>query len=111
MPLACSRPATTCAVTCSKHQDAPSRDAIASAVNSAYDAQSDEVYALEELVGSHGGMGGPQSFPFILIPTPWAVPDQTIVGAESMHQWMRRWLKDLGHTEYVETPSAPVSAG
>ena len=80
-------------------------------VNSAYDAQNDEVYAFEELVGSHGGLGGPQSFPFILLPTPWAVPDQTIVGAESMHQWMRGWLKDLGHTEYVETPSAPESAG
>jgi uncharacterized membrane protein YvlD (DUF360 family) len=80
-------------------------------VNSAYDAQSDEVYAFEELVGSHGGMGGPQSFPFILLPTQWALPDQAIVGAESMHQWMRRWLKDLGHTEYVETPSAPLSAG
>ena len=78
-------------------------------VNSAYDAQSDEVYAFEELVGSHGGMGGPQSFPFILFPTEWAVPDQAIVGAESMHGWMRRWLKDLGHQEYVEAPSAPQS--
>ncbi len=80
-------------------------------VNSAYDAQHNEVYAFEELVGSHGGIGGPQSFPFVLLPTRWAVPDQTIVGAESMHQWMRRWLMDLGHTEYVETPGAPVSAG
>ena len=80
-------------------------------VNSACDAQRDEFYAFEELVGSHGGMGGPQSFRFILLPTQWAVPDQAIVGAGSTHQWMRRWLKDLGHTEYVETPGAPVSAG
>jgi hypothetical protein len=75
-------------------------------VNSAYDPESDEVYAFEELVGSHGGMGGPQSFPFILLPRNWAVPEQTIVGAESMHKWMRRWLKDLGQTEY-----APQSVG
>jgi hypothetical protein len=80
-------------------------------VNSAYDPQSDEVYAFEELVGSHGGMGGPQSFPFVLVPRDWAVPDQTIVGAESMHQWMRRWLKDLGQTEYEVMPSAPKSVG
>jgi hypothetical protein len=65
-------------------------------VNSAYDPETDEVYAFEELVGSHGGMGGPQTFPFVLVPSDWAVPDQTIVGAEAMHQWMRRWLKDLG---------------
>ena len=65
-------------------------------VNSTYDADRQEVYAFEELVGSHGGMGGPQSFPFILLPRDWAVPDETVIGAESMHQWMRRWLKDLG---------------
>jgi hypothetical protein len=80
-------------------------------VNSAYDAQSDEVYAFEELVGSHGGMGGPQSFPFILLPRDWAVPDQTVIGAESMHRWMRRWLKDLGQTEYAGPATAPQSAG
>jgi uncharacterized membrane protein YvlD (DUF360 family) len=80
-------------------------------VNSAYDAQSDEVFAFEELVGSHGGMGGPQSFPFILLPRNWAVPDQMIVGAESMHKWMRRWLKDLGQTAYAETAAAPRSVG
>jgi len=65
-------------------------------VNSAYDAGKQQVYAFEELVGSHGGMGGPQSFPFIALPHDWAIPDETVIGAESMHQWMRRWLKDLG---------------
>jgi hypothetical protein len=66
-------------------------------VNSAYDAGSREVYAFEELVGSHGGMGGTQSFPFILLPRDWAVPADTVIGAEAMHQWLRRWLKALGH--------------
>jgi hypothetical protein len=65
-------------------------------VNSAYDANRQEVYAFEELVGSHGGLGGPQSFPFVLLPHGWAVPDDSVIGAESMHQWMRRWLTDLG---------------
>ena len=33
-------------------------------VNSTYWAETDEVAAFEELVGSHGGMGGGQSWPF-----------------------------------------------
>ena len=37
-------------------------------VNSTYWAETDEVAAFEELVGSHGGMGGEQSFPFALAP-------------------------------------------
>jgi hypothetical protein len=74
-------------------------------VNSAYDAERQEVYAFEELVGSHGGMGGPQSFPFVLLPHGWAVPDETVIGAESMHQWMRRWLKDLGQVPDESPPT------
>jgi hypothetical protein len=54
-------------------------------------------------------MGGPQSFPFIALPQDWAVPDETVIGAESMHQWMRRWLKDLGQAPDDGPPSA--SAG
>ena len=68
-------------------------------MNSAYDPQRGEVYAFEELVGSHGGMGGQQSFPFVLVPHGWPLPGEPIIGAESMHKWMRRWLQDLGHGE------------
>ena len=35
-------------------------------VNSFYDSKSDEVCAFEELIGSHGGIGGSQSKSFIL---------------------------------------------
>ena len=69
-------------------------------VNSAYDPETDEVFAFEEMVGSHGGLGGPQSFPFVLLPRGWSTPDRAIVGAEALHQWMRRWLADLGQAEY-----------
>ena len=69
-------------------------------VNSAYDPETDEVFAFEEVVGSHGGLGGPQSFPFVLVPRAWSTPDQAVVGAEALHQWMRRWLADLGQAEY-----------
>jgi putative membrane protein len=43
------------------------------------------VAAFEELVGSHGGIGGEQSFPFILYPTEWNIEDN-LIGAEKVHQ-------------------------
>jgi hypothetical protein len=76
-------------------------------VNSAYDADVDEVPAFEELVGSHGGMGGSQSFPFVLVPKDWAVPASPIVGAETMHRWMRRWLAELGHERFNDKRRVP----
>ena len=39
---------------------------------SQYDPELGEVAAFEELVGSHGGLGGPQTEPFILHPTDWS---------------------------------------
>jgi uncharacterized membrane protein YvlD (DUF360 family) len=69
-------------------------------VNSTYYADMDEVAAFEELVGSHGGMGGSQSFPFVVVPAGWRLPEQAIVGPDHMHRQMRRWLADLGHEGY-----------
>jgi uncharacterized membrane protein YvlD (DUF360 family) len=70
-------------------------------VNSTYWADVDEVAAFEELVGSHGGMGGTQSFPFVLHPAELALPDDELVGAEQVHRELRRWLVELGHGEYA----------
>ncbi len=61
-------------------------------VNSTYWPQTEEVAAFEELVGSHGGLGGPQSFPFVLAPAGLAVPAQEIVGAAHLHRVLRGWL-------------------
>jgi uncharacterized membrane protein YvlD (DUF360 family) len=69
-------------------------------LNSTYWADTDEVAAFEELVGSHGGMGGEQSHPFVLFPSDWRVPEGPVVGAEKMHRHMRGWLADLGHDAY-----------
>jgi uncharacterized membrane protein YvlD (DUF360 family) len=71
-------------------------------LNSTYYAEMDEVAAFEELVGSHGGMGGSQSFPFVVLPTGWRLPEQAIVGPDHMHQYMRRWLADIGHEQYQD---------
>jgi len=71
-------------------------------VNSTYYAEMDEVAAFEELVGSHGGMGGSQSFPFVVLPAGWRLPEHAIVGPDHMHRHMRRWLADLGHERYQD---------
>ncbi len=68
--------------------------------------------AFEELVGSHGGLGGTQSHPFLLHPVSLAVPEQELVGAEAVHRELRRWLVQLGHSEYGlprEAPAAPAA--
>jgi uncharacterized membrane protein YvlD (DUF360 family) len=76
-------------------------------LNSTFWEESDEVAAFEGLVGSHGGMGGEQSYPFTLFPADWRHPDVEVVGAEHMHRVMRGWLADLGHSEYAE-PGEPA---
>jgi uncharacterized membrane protein YvlD (DUF360 family) len=79
-------------------------------VNAAYDPASDEVPAFEELVGSHGGMGGTQAYPFVMFPQEWAAPLEPIVGAEEMHRWMRRWLADLGHDQFAKPGRDEIDA-
>jgi uncharacterized membrane protein YvlD (DUF360 family) len=69
-------------------------------VNSTYWEETGEVAAFEELVGSHGGMGGTQSHPFVLHPADLPWPDEPVVGAEHVHRIMRRWLAALGHDGY-----------
>jgi uncharacterized membrane protein YvlD (DUF360 family) len=76
-------------------------------VNSAFWPQFGEVAAFEELVGSHGGMGGTQSFPFVLHPGELAWPDEEVVGAERVHRVFRGWLAGLGHAGYESEVASP----
>ena len=64
-------------------------------VNSFYDKDADEVCAFEELVGSHGGVGGDQSKPFILYPSSWNVSDEDIIGAENIYKLLKENLAEL----------------
>lgn len=75
-------------------------------VNSTYWAELEEVAAFEELIGSHGGMGGPQQYPFVLVPDGFALPDHMLLGPGTVHDWMRRWLADLGHEAYRDERAA-----
>ncbi len=64
-------------------------------VNSFYDAQLNEGCAFEELISFHGGMGGPQTRPFILHPTSLPVPEAPIVGAAQVHGILLGWRERL----------------
>jgi len=70
-------------------------------INSFYDEKIDEVAAFEEQVGSHGGMGGKQSFPFIFFPNNWYFPHKEILGAEKLHLLLKHWLIDIGQIKNI----------
>lgn len=53
-------------------------------LNGRFDPANATVAAFEGLVGSHGGLGGPQGDPFLLVPRTWDIP-QTLVGARAIH--------------------------
>jgi uncharacterized membrane protein YvlD (DUF360 family) len=61
-------------------------------VNCMYDPDSDEVAPFEEFMGSHGGLGGPQTRPFAVVPAEWGRPQHAIVGVGMMHEQLRNWI-------------------
>ncbi|MDQ2700589.1 MAG: phage holin family protein [Actinomycetota bacterium] len=77
-------------------------------VNSTYWAETDEVAAFEELVGSHGGLGGTQSYPFVLHPGDLEWPGEGVVGAENIYHLFMDWMEQL---ESGDQPSSVVAPG
>jgi hypothetical protein len=64
----------------------------------AYDEGLGEVAAFEELVGSHGGLGGWQNTAFVLHPAGWKVPADALTGV-GLHRVLVRRLEELGVRE------------
>lgn len=85
---------------------------------SLYDPEFDEVAAFEELVGSHGGLGGPQTQALLLHPADWEVDDE-LLGADAVYRQLRRWAeRQLGHrfgrdgsAEPLPTPGGGAARG
>ncbi|MET7617523.1 phage holin family protein [Streptomyces sp. NPDC005408] len=74
-------------------------------VNSMHDPKAGTVHAFEEQIGSHGGLGGEQSQPFLLSPLDLSAPvapDTELVGAERVHRVLRRWLREC------QGPQVPI---
>jgi uncharacterized membrane protein YvlD (DUF360 family) len=64
-------------------------------VGSFYDPELDEGCAFEELISFHGGLGGPQTRPFILYPPVLEIPDEPLLGAAAVHGLLASWRAQL----------------
>lgn len=74
------------------HEDLPdSGDAVAPLRPS----EAVEGAAFEGLTGFHGGLGGPQSRPFVLAPAELAQPSRPLVGARDIHDLFTTWLSEV----------------
>lgn len=80
-------------------------------VNSRLDPETGEIGAFEELVGSHGGLGGPQAHPFLLHPIELDPGPETIVGAQTVYWTFKRWLAESATSvQHVAPPDSRANA-
>jgi hypothetical protein len=70
-----------------------------------FDEATGEVVSYENLVGSHGGLGGWQGKPFVIHPVGLPTDGPPLVGATAVHAQLRSWQKQL-----VATPDNHGSA-
>jgi hypothetical protein len=73
---------------------------------SQYEPGLGDVAAFEELIGSHGGLGGFQTQPFILHPADWELDEEVPLGAPAVYRNLRRWLSGMG----IELGKQPAAA-
>ena len=64
-------------------------------IGSFYDPVLEEGCAFEELICFHGGLGGPQTEPFILSPVELPLPEEKIMGAAGVHGLLAGWRRQL----------------
>jgi hypothetical protein len=63
---------------------------------SAVDPVTEEVAAFEELVGSHGGLGGWQTEAMLVHPADWPITQRDLDGPDAIHRQLVEWLAMLG---------------
>jgi uncharacterized membrane protein YvlD (DUF360 family) len=78
-------------------------------IGSFYDPELDEGCAFEELISFHGGIGGPQTRPFILHPAHLDVPSGPILGAASVHAILAGWRQQLHGVPGEDAEQAAVT--
>jgi uncharacterized membrane protein YvlD (DUF360 family) len=67
-----------------------------------------EVPAFEELVGNHGGLGGPQRDPFLLYPAVFDPGPDEIVGAGHLHDVLKGWIEQEQGGKLDVTPNGAL---
>ncbi|BCJ52607.1 hypothetical protein Asp14428_40820 [Actinoplanes sp. NBRC 14428] len=77
-----------------RHQDA--RHVGDLVLISAVDPVTSEVSAFEELVGSHGGLGGWQTEGMLVHPAEWQITQAGLIGPDAVHRQLLEWLELLG---------------
>ena len=77
-------------------------------VGSFYDPDLEAGCAFEELISFHGGLGGPQTRPFIFYPPRLVPPGEPIVGAAAVHDLLLGWRRTLNRAE--SSPSLVASS-
>jgi hypothetical protein len=76
------------------------------------DPVTDEVVSFEELVGSHGGLGGEQERPFLAAPAGWPRLDPCPVGSPEVHRQLEAWIAALpALLAGAEVPAMPKISG
>ncbi len=78
-------------------------------VGSFYDPALETGCAFEELISFHGGIGGPQTRPFLLFPDLLPLSDEPIVGAASVHRVLTSWRRLLNERKLTPSPRPPTS--
>jgi hypothetical protein len=63
---------------------------------STVDPVTQEVAAFEELVGSHGGLGGWQTEALLIHPSDWPITHPTLIGPDAVHHQLTEWLEMQG---------------
>ncbi|NMO55007.1 alkaline phosphatase family protein [Actinoplanes sp. TBRC 11911] len=71
---------------------------------SSVDPVTEEVAAFEELVGSHGGLGGWQTDAVLVHPARWPITQPELDGPDTIHKQLVEWLAMLGLRKH--TPPA-----
>jgi len=80
-------------------------------VGSFYDPALDEGCAFEELISFHGGLGGPQTRPFVLHPVELPAPAGPILGAEALHTVLVDWRNSLARRPASVEPIEAAATG
>jgi uncharacterized membrane protein YvlD (DUF360 family) len=78
-------------------------------INSRYDPELEEVAAFEEQVSSHGGLGGPQTHPFLLYPSDLSDPAEPIFTSPAMYRVLKGWLAEVGQPVTVRSDPTGVN--
>ncbi|MDR7273735.1 alkaline phosphatase family protein [Catenuloplanes atrovinosus] len=77
------------------------------------DPATEDVAAYEELVGSHGGLGGWQTEAMVVHPAEWARDAEEFDGPDAVHRQLVAWLEKLGvrapATDDEVTPMLPAA--